>query len=101
MKRHKVPPTDSKWSADLPFKQTKAFLTTCKDTPTFEIQVNHGEGIQFQSKNDEETLTMELAHDEVNLHAEESQNLDYQFDPRQFTLPLIRCISQDRYYLER
>ena len=23
MKRHKVPPTDSKWSADLPFKQTK------------------------------------------------------------------------------
>ena len=73
MKRHKVPPTDSKWSADLPFKQTKAFLTTCKDTPTFEIQVNHGEGIQFQSKNDEETLTMELTHDEVNLHAEETQ----------------------------
>ena len=73
MKRHKVPPTDSKWSADIPFKQTKAFLTTCKDTPTFEVLVNHGEGIQFQSKNDEETLTMELTHDEVNLHAEETQ----------------------------
>ena len=73
MKRHKVPPTESKWSADIPFKQTKAFLTTCKDTPTFEVSVNHGEGIQFQSKNDEETLTMELTHDEVNLHPEESQ----------------------------
>ena len=73
MKRHKAPPTDSKWSADLPFEQTKAFLTTCKDIPTFEIQVNHGEGIQFQAKNDEETLTMELSHDEVNLHAEQSQ----------------------------
>ena len=73
MKRHKVPPTDAKWSADIPFKQTKAFLTTCKDTPTFEVQVNHDEGIQFQAKNDDETLTMELSHDEVNLHAEESQ----------------------------
>ncbi len=74
MKRHKVPPTDSKWSMEIPFKQTKAFLSTCKDTPTFEVSIKHDEGIQFQSKsNDEETLTMELSQDEVNLHAEESQ----------------------------
>lgn len=73
LKRHKVPPTESKWSADLPFKQAKAFLSTCKDIPTFEIKVNHNEGIQFQAKNDDETLTLDLSQDEVGLHAEESQ----------------------------
>jgi len=73
MKRHKAPPTESKWSADLPFKQTKAFLSTCKDVATFEIQVNHDEGIQFQAKNADETLTLDLSKDEVGLHSEESQ----------------------------
>lgn len=73
MKRHKVPPSESNWSADLPFKQTKAFLTTCKDVSTFEISVNHKEGIKFQAKNDDESLTLELTPDEVGLHAEENQ----------------------------
>lgn len=73
LKRHKVPDTESNWSADLPFKKAKAFLATCKDSSTFEISVNHKEGIKFQAKNDDETLTLELSSEEVGLHAEETQ----------------------------
>ena len=73
MKRHKAPPSEANWSADLPFKQMKAFLTTCKDLTSFQISVMHDKGIKFQAKNDDETLTLDLTKDEVGLHAEQSQ----------------------------
>mgnify|MGYP001266944870 CR=1 FL=1 len=69
IKRHKVPPTDHKWSATLPWKQMKAFLTSCAKESSFRTLVNPT-WIQFQSKNDDESLTLQFEKDEVELHIE-------------------------------
>ncbi len=69
MKRHKVPPTDHKWSANLPWKQMKAFLSSCAKEASFRTLVNPT-WIQFQSSSDDETLTLQFDKDEVDLHIE-------------------------------
>ena len=71
IKRHKAPMTHSKWSADLPFKQTKAFLSSCSKETSFEILVE--DSIHFQSKNDDEKLTLDFDKDEFNLHCEDGK----------------------------
>ncbi len=71
IKRHKAPSSDSKWSADLPFKQTKAFLSSCSKESSFEIMVD--DSMQFQSKNDDEKLTLDFDKDEINLHSEQGR----------------------------
>ena len=69
IKRHKVPPTDHKWSANLPWKQMKAFLSSCAKEASFRTLVNPT-WIQFQASSDDETLTLQFDKDEVDLHIE-------------------------------
>ncbi len=69
IKRHKVPPTDHKWSANLPWKQMKAFLTSCSKEASFRTLVNPT-WIQFQASSDDETLTLQFDKDDVDLHIE-------------------------------
>ena len=71
IKRHKAPSIQSKWSADLPFKQTKAFLSSCVKESSFEISVS--DSMQFEAKNDDEKLTLEFDTDEINLHCEDGE----------------------------
>jgi len=75
IKRHKAPSTHSKWSADLPFKQTKAFLSSCSKESSFEIMVE--DSMQFQSKNDDEKLTLDFDKDEINLHCEDGKYITH------------------------
>ncbi len=67
IKRHKAPPTDHKWSATLPWKQVKAFLTSCAKATSFEILVN-ADKISLISKTDDESLTLDLDANEIDLH---------------------------------
>ena len=67
IKRHKVPPTDHKWSANLPWKQVKAFLTSCAKASSFEVLVN-ADKISLNSKTDDESLTLDLDANEIELH---------------------------------
>ena len=69
IKRHKVPPTDHKWSANLPWKQMKAFLSSCAKEASFRTLANPT-WIQFQASSDDETLTLQFDKDEVDLHIE-------------------------------
>ena len=69
IKRHKVPPTDHKWSANLPWKQMKAFLSSCAKDASFRTLANPT-WIQFQASSDDETLTLQFDKDEVDLHIE-------------------------------
>ncbi len=47
----------------------KAFLTSCAKESSFRTLVNPT-WIQFQSKNDDESLTLQFEKDEVELHIE-------------------------------
>ena len=67
IKRHKVPPTDHKWSANLPWKQVKASLTSCAKASSFEVLVN-ADKISLNSKTDDESLTLDLDANEIELH---------------------------------
>lgn len=67
IKRHKAPPTDHKWSANLPWKQVKAFLTSCAKATSFEVLVNTDK-ISLISKTDDESLTLDLDANDIDLH---------------------------------
>ena len=67
IKRHKVPPTDHKWSANFPWKQVKAFLTSCAKATSFEVLVNTDK-ISLLSKTDDESLTLDLDANDIDLH---------------------------------
>ena len=69
IKRHKIPQTEPKWSATLPWKQMKAFLTSCAKEASFRTLVN-ANWIQFQATNDDETVTLQFDKDDVDLHIE-------------------------------
>ena len=69
IKRHKIPPTDHKWSANLPWKQVKAFLTSCAKASSFEVLVN-ADKISLIAKTDDESLTLDLDSDDIELHLE-------------------------------
>jgi DNA polymerase III sliding clamp (beta) subunit (PCNA family) len=69
IKRHKAPPTEHKWSASIPWKQSKAFLTSCAKETSFRILVN-ATWIEFESKNDDETLTARFEGSDIDLHIE-------------------------------
>ena len=82
MKRHKSPPTEHKWSLNLPWKQVKAFLTSCAKASTFEILVNT-DRVSLLSKTDDESLSLELMGEEVDLHIE-GQSLSTNLTPAHF-----------------
>ena len=69
IKRHKAPPTDHKWSANLPWKQVKAFLTSCAKSSSFEVLVNSN-AIYLKTKSDDESLTLDFGGSEIDLHIE-------------------------------
>ena len=96
MKRHKVPPTDHKWSANLPWKQMKAFLSSCAKEASFRTLVNPT-WIQFQATNDDETLTLQFDKEEVELHIE-GESLTTHITPAHF-LSLLSVSSAKTVFL--
>ncbi len=69
IKRHKVPPTEHRWSMNLPWKQVKAFLGSCDKDSSFEILVNV-QMVSLNAKSDDETLALDLLASEIDLHIE-------------------------------
>jgi len=96
IKRHKVPPTDHKWSANLPWKQMKAFLSSCAKEASFRTLVNPT-WIQFQATNDDETLTLQFDKEEVELHIE-GESLTTHITPAHF-LSLLSVSSAKTVFL--
>jgi len=82
IKRHKAPQTDHKWSANLPWKQVKAFLTSCAKATSFEVLVNTDK-ISLASKTNDESLTLELDAEDIDLHIE-GQSLITHITPAHF-----------------
>ena len=98
MKRHKSPPTEHKWSMSLPWKQVKAFLTSCAKSPTFEILVNT-DRVSLLSKTDDESLSLELLSSDVDLHIE-GQSLSTTLTPSHF-ITLMSTTSAKTVFLAK
>jgi DNA polymerase III sliding clamp (beta) subunit (PCNA family) len=69
MKRHKTPNFDSLWSAKIPYKQIKSFLTSIGKTEVFSVNVAD-EQFKFVAKTDEGELESEIT--EIDLHFDKS-----------------------------
>lgn len=71
MKRHKTPTIEGSWSATIPFKQIKAFLTSIGKTEVFELNIQES-AIQFRAETDEGVMETTITED-IDLHVEKGK----------------------------
>ena len=69
MKRLEVPPTQHKWSAKLPMKEMKAFLTSLGKTLHFDILVD--ETVSFVATTDDGEVRLDFDKSVIDLHIED------------------------------
>ena len=96
IKIHRIPPTEHKWSANLPWKQMKAFLSSCAKEASFRTLANTT-SLQFQASSDDETLTLQFEKDDVDLHIE-GESLISHITPAHF-LSLLSVSSAKTVFL--
>tara|TARA_R110002012_G_scaffold319529_1_gene540508 strand:- start:6431 stop:7177 length:747 start_codon:yes stop_codon:yes gene_type:complete len=70
MKRVSTPATEHHWSASLPMKEVKAFLTSIGKTDKFEISVKD-KSIYFKAVTDDGEVLLDFDNDSVGLHKED------------------------------
>ena len=68
MKRLEVPPTEHKWSAKLPMKEMKAFLTSLGKTLHFDVLVD--ETVSFVATTDDGEVRLDFDTSVIDLHTE-------------------------------
>jgi len=91
MKRVSTPATEHQWSANLPMKEVKAFLTSIGKTDKFEVGVSNN-SIYFKAVTDDGEVLLDFNKDIVNLHQEEGEYFTF-IDPQKF-LNLIAATGQ-------
>ena len=69
MKRLDVPPTEHKWSAKLPMKEMKAFLTSLGKTLHFDILVD--KTVSFVATTDDGEVRLDFDKSEIDFHCED------------------------------
>jgi DNA polymerase III sliding clamp (beta) subunit (PCNA family) len=69
MKRHKTPTLESLWSAKIPYKSVKSFLTSIGKTEIFSLMVS-SEDFSFNAKTDDGVMESDLS--EIDLHFDTS-----------------------------
>lgn len=91
MKRVSTPPTEHHWSANLPMKEVKAFLTSIGKSDKFEICVEN-ESIYFKAVTDDGEALLEFDKTAVALHHEDGKYVTF-IQPQRF-LDLISATGQ-------
>jgi DNA polymerase III sliding clamp (beta) subunit (PCNA family) len=69
LKRHKTPQLESLWSAKIPYKSVKSFLTSIGKTETFLLTVS-SEDFSFNAKTDDGVMETDL--EDIDLHYDTS-----------------------------
>jgi len=67
MKRHKTPTLSPQWSAKIPYKSVKAFLTSIGKTEVFNMNLSESE-LSLVAETDEGTMQIDLS--DIDLHFE-------------------------------